>query len=457
MPAYLPILIAASVASFLVPFMMSAVAITLPTIQLDLHATAVQLSWIAGSYIMALAAILVPVGRLADIWGRRRTFVRGTLVFMFFSLCASLAWSVTSLIALRILQGLGAAMILSTAVAIVTETVPHRERGRAMGIIVACVYLGLSVGPLIGGLMTAWAGWRWVFFLCLPPGMVAFVLAWRIPGEWRPARGERFDLFGSLLYSVFVITFVNSLTSLIHPWRGLPLLLIAGLTGTLFWRRSRRVPQPLLDLSLLTTNRVFTLSNLATLINYSGTFTVEFLLSLYLQVVKGFSPVHAGLLLVVQPVVQSLLSPLSGSLADRVNAGVLASLGMALCAAGLGCLALVHQSTPLWMVGGILAVMGLGFALFASPNMIVIMGSVTPREYSIASSTVATMRTFGMSLAMGLIGVVFGLFLQGRQVTGDTVPEFMDSMHVIFSVCVFLCTIGVLCSMGRVSGRTGKG
>lgn len=446
-------LAAASVASFLVPFMMSAVAITLPVVQVELGASAVQLSWVGGSYILALAAILLPVGRLADILGRRRTFVWGTAAFVAFSLCASLAWSVTSLIALRVLQGVGAAMILTTAVAIVTEIYPRGERGRVMGILVACVYLGLSVGPLVGGMTTSLAGWRAVFFLSLPPGLVAWVMARRIKDEWRPAQGESFDLLGSLLYAAFVVCCVSGLTGLAQPARGLPLLGAALILGGFFALRSRRIVHPLIDLTLLTANRVFLLSSLATLINYAGTFAVGFLLSLYLQVVKGFTPMHAGLILIVQPVVQSLLSPLAGILADRFNAAWLASLGMALCALGLWALGGVGVQTGLWEIGAILALQGLGFALFASPNMIVVMGSVEPRDYSIASSLVATMRTFGMTLSMGVSAVVFGFLLHDRPVAPDTVPEFLASMKIIFAISGALCVAGVFCSLGRTGRR----
>lgn len=443
-------LVAGSMASFLVPFMMSAVGITLPVVQIELQATAVELSWVAGSYILALAAILLPVGRLADIWGRRRTFVWGTAVFVVFSVCASLAWSVASLVALRIVQGVGAAMILSTGVAIVTDIYPKNERGKVMGVLVACVYLGLSVGPLVGGLVTDLAGWRSVFFLSLPPGLACWLLAMRIEGEWRPAAGERFDALGSLYYALFVVCFVNGLTGLARPVQGLPLLAGAASLGLLFVLRSKRAVHPLLELSLFTSNRVFLLTSLATLINYAGTFAVGFLLSLYLQVVKGFSPMNAGFLLVVQPVVQSLLSPLAGTLSDRFNAAGMASLGMGLCALGLLCMVGVGAGTSLWAIGGILALLGLGFALFASPNMSVIMGSVEPRHYSIASSLVATMRTFGMSLSMGIATVVFGFLLHGRQVGPETVPQFLASMHVIFAVCAALCVIGVFCSLGRL-------
>lgn len=445
-------LAAGSVASFLVPFMMSAVAITLPVVQTELGATAVELSWVAGSYILALAAILLPVGRLADIWGRRRTFVWGTAAFTVFSMCAAMAWSVASLVFLRVVQGVGAAMILTTGVAIVTDTFPREERGKAMGILVACVYLGLSVGPLAGGLVTDLAGWRSVFFLGLPPGLACLALAARIEGEWRPAEGERFDALGSLYYSSSVVCFVNGLTGLASPERGLPLLAGAAALGTLFVLRSRRAAHPVIDLSLFTANRVFVLSSLATLVNYAGTFAVGFLLSLYLQVVKGFSPMNAGFVLVVQPVVQSLLSPLAGLLSDRFNAAAMASLGMGLCALGLFAVCGVDAATSLWTIGGILAVLGLGFALFASPNMSVIMGSVQPRHYSIASSLVGTMRTFGMSLSMGIATVVFGFLLHGRQVGPETVPQFLASMHIIFAVCAVLCVLGVFCSLGRVRG-----
>jgi len=446
-------LAAGSVASFLVPFMMSAVAITLPVVQNELGATAVELSWVAGSYILVLAAILLPVGRLADIMGRRRAFVAGVAAFVVFSLFASMAWSVVSLVALRILQGVGAALILSTGVAIVTDVFPRQERGKAMGVLVACVYLGLSVGPLVGGLMTDLAGWRSVFFLSLPPGLVCWVLALRIDGEWRPAEGEHFDTLGALYYFFSVICFINGLTGLARPERGLPLLLGAGALGLLFVLRSRRAVHPIIDLSLFTSNRVFVLSSLATLINYAGTFAVSFMLSLYLQVVKGFSPMNAGFILVIQPVVQSLLSPLAGTLSDRFNAAGMASLGMALCALGLFGICCVDAGTSLWTIGGVLSLLGLGFALFASPNMSVIMGSVQPRQYSIASSLVATMRTFGMSLSMGIATVVFGILLQGRQVSAETVPQFLESMHVVFAVCAVLCVLGVFCSLGRVRGR----
>lgn len=443
-------LAAAAVASFLVPFMMSAVGIALPTIQTALGATAVELSWVEGGYVLSLSVILLPIGRVADIVGRRRTFVWGTAWFTVATLLVSLAWSIEALLVLRVLQGVGAAMINSTGLAMVTSLYPPKDRGRAMGIIVGCVYAGLSVGPLLGGVFTDWAGWRSVFFLALVPGGLAWILACRVDQEWRPARDESFDWVGALLYGVVVLAGMKGMTGLVQPKIGLFLLAVAVVAGAVFTRRSWRVEHPVLSLRLFTGNRVFVMSTLATMINYAGTFAVGFLLSLYLQVVRGFSPMHAGLVLIVQPAVQALLSPLAGVLSDRVNAAALATSGMTVCGLGLLALSSTEAGTPIWMVVGMLALMGLGFALFASPNMNVIMGSVPPKDYSIASSLVGTMRTFGMALSMGVASVVFGIFLHGRPVSGDAIPEFLTSLRVIFGLCAGLCAGGVFCSLGRL-------
>lgn len=446
-------LAAAAVASFLVPFMMSAVGIALPTIQTALSATAVELSWVVGGYVLALTVILLPIGRIADIVGRKRTFVWGTAWFTLSTMLASLAWSIEALLALRVLQGIGASMINSTGLAIVTTIYPPQERGRAMGLLVGCTYAGLSVGPLLGGVLTDIVGWRAVFYLCLPPGVLGWILAGRIEGEWSPGRGERFDVPGTLLYGVFIVCAINGLTGLADIRTGLPLLGVAALAGILFVRRSMATAYPVLRLDLFTRNRVFLLSSLATMINYAATFAVGFLLSLYLQVVKGFSPMYAGGILILQPAVQALLSPLAGRLSDRFNAGGMATLGMAFCVVGLLGFARVDGATEIWIVALLLAFMGVGFALFASPNMSVVMGSVRPKDYSIASSLVATMRTFGMSLSMGLATVVFGFLLAGQPVSSDTVDAFLASMRIIFVLCSGLCVFGVVCSLGRAGRR----
>lgn len=450
-------LIATAVASFLVPFMMSGVGIALPEIQTALSATAVELSWVEGAYMLSLSVILMPIGRIADIYGRRRVFIWGITWFTVVSMLASMAWSIQVLLVFRILQGVGAAMINSTGLAMITAMYQPQERGRVMGIVVGCVYAGLSLGPLLGGACTLYLGWRSVFYLSLPFGLAAWALAKRISREWRPAQSESFDYLGSVLFGGFVVSLMKGLTGLVEPLIGGSLLVLAALLLLGFVIRSKRVAHPMLDLALFSGNRVFSLSSLATLINYAGTFTVSFLLSLYLQVVKGFSPAQAGTILIIQPVVQAALSPLAGTLSDRWNASFMATMGMGLCGIGLFCLSRLDALSSLGLVGVYLTVMGLGFALFASPNMSVIMGSVAKKDYSTASSVVGSMRTFGMSLSMGLVTVVFGANMHGQQIETATIVPFLGCMRQIFGICALLSVAGIFCSLGRFGTKVQPG
>ena len=249
-----------------------------------------------------------------------------------------------------------------------------------MGISVASVYAGISCGPFFGGWLVTELGWRWIFSLCIPLGCTTFLITWiKLRIDWTEAKGEPFDWRGSLIYAAALLLLIGGAS---HLERGAVawLAVLAGLGGLgLFLAVEARTPYPILNVALLRDNRVFALSNLAALFNYAATFGVTFFLSLYLQYVKGMTAREAGLLLIVQPIAQTLLSPVCGRLADRYPAARVATIGMALCAAGLGLAATLAAMTPLPVVMVMLALLGTGFALFSSPNVSVIMGSVAPR------------------------------------------------------------------------------
>jgi MFS family permease len=212
------------------------------------------------------------------------------------------------LIAIRVVQGLGSAMIFGTGVAIVTSVYPPGERGKALGIYITSVYIGLSTGPFLGGIMTQHFGWRSIFFVNVPIGLLAIVLIlWKLKGEWAECRGEKFDLTGSLIYGLSVVAVMYGF-SLLPDIEGASLL-AAGIIGSIFFiLYEKRIRFPVLDMNLLTKNRVFALSNLSALINYSATYAVTFLLSLDLQYTKGFTAEHAGFILIAQPVFQAMVS-----------------------------------------------------------------------------------------------------------------------------------------------------
>jgi EmrB/QacA subfamily drug resistance transporter len=441
-------------AHFLMPFMMSAVGVALPAIGHEFAASALQLGLVETAYVLSASIFLLAMGRLGDIHGRRRVFQYGVVIFTIAGGLISLTWSIESLLALRFLQGMGGAMIMATTFAMLVSVFPPEERGKALGIAVACVYAGISCGPFIGGVLVTALGWRWIFYLCVPLGSVTFLITVaKLRGDWADARGEPFDWRGSLIYAGALLMLVSGASNLDCGFWAYAMT-VAGLCGIgLFLAVEAHTPYPILNITLLRDNRVFALSNLAALFNYAATFGVTFFLSLYLQYVKGMSAREAGTVLIIQPLFQAMLSPFCGRLADRFPAARIATIGMALCAVGLAIAATLTAATPLPLVMAMLVLLGTGFALFSSPNISVIMGSVAPRYLGVASGLNSSMRTLGMMTSMSIITVVFSVLMAGQAVTIETEPQFLLSMRTALLVFCGLCIIGIACSAGRMADR----
>jgi EmrB/QacA subfamily drug resistance transporter len=444
-------LIAVSLASFLTPFMDSATNVALPSISQDLAMDAVSLSWIRTAYLLAAVMFLVPFGKIADIYGRKRIFAIGAAIFVLAALLTGLSTSGAMLIGARLIQGVGSAMIFGTGVAILTSVFPPGERGRVLGINVAAVYLGLSLGPTIGGLLTEELGWRSIFAFTVMLGLIVITFTvWQMKGEWAEARGERFDLTGSIIYALALVALTIGVSSLREALGLGAGLFVAGATGLgIFVAWELRAKYPVLNIKLLTSNRPFAFSNLAALINYGATAAVAFLMSLYLQYIKGLTPKEAGLVLIAQPIVQFVFSPLAGRLSDRIEPRIVASAGMTLTALGLGLLVLVGPDTPLWAIVIRLALLGFGFALFSSPNMNAIMGSVARRFYGVASGMLGTMRLSGQMLSQVMATLLFALFIGRVEIVPQYYPAFLLSMKTAFGISAILCVLGIFASLAR--------
>ncbi|MCL7412533.1 MAG: MFS transporter [ANME-2 cluster archaeon] len=442
-------LIAATLASFLTPFMGSSVVIALRYIDIEFSVDAVLLSWIATSYLLAAAVFLVPFGRIADIYGRKKIFIYGIVIFTVSSFLCALSPSVIVLIIFRIVQGMGSAMIFGTAVAIVTSVFPVGERGRALGINVAAVYLGLTLGPFLGGFLTQHFGWRSIFLVNVPLGLIViFFTIWKMKGEWADAQGERFDLRGSIMYGIALVSLMYGLSLLPSiPGAWLVLFGIAGIVLFISWEK--KVDHPVVDMNIFSSNRTFTFSNLAALIQYSATFAVSFLLSLYLQYIKGMPPQSAGMVLVAQPFVMTVLSPMAGKLSDRVEPRAVASMGMAVMTIGLFLFSLLDTETTLTFIVLNLILLGFGYALFSSPNANAIMTSVEKRYYGIASGTLGTTRLVGQMLSMGIAMLLFALFIGRAQITPEYYAPFVESVRAAFLLFAGLCFIGIFASLAR--------
>jgi EmrB/QacA subfamily drug resistance transporter len=443
------VLIVATVGAFLTAFMGSSTNIALPTIGREFAMDAVLLSWVAMAYTLATAMFLLPFGRLADIYGRKRIFTIGVSGYICASLLVGSSVSSAMLIAARMVQGACAAMMFGTSTAILTSAYPPGERGRVLGINVAAVYTGLSVGPFLGGMLTQYLGWRSIFLIGAGLGLVVIgIVATRMKGEWAEARGERFDLPGALIYGIAIVAFIYGL-SLLPQARGAGLVFAGMIMAAGFVRWESGLRQPLLHMDLFRRNRVFALSNLAALINYSATAAVGFLLSLYLQYIKGLSPQQAGLVLIAQPIVQAAFSPLTGRLSDKLESRVVASAGMALTTIGLTLLIFLGNGTPYWYIVLSLISLGFGFALFSSPNTNAVMGAVERRWYGVASATVGTMRTIGMMLSLGIATLIFALQIGRVQITPEYYGAFLASVRIAFSIFAAACFGGIFASLAR--------
>ena len=392
---------------------------------------------------------LVPIGRLADICGRKKIFAYGVVTLTVSSFLSGISVSVFMLIVFRVLQGMGSAMIFATGIAILASVFPAEERGRALGINVAAVYIGLSLGPFLGGLLTQHLTWRSVFLINVPFGVIIILIVlWKLKAEWAESKGEVFDILGALIYGMALVAImygVSLLPSGRSPW--IIFFGFLGIAAFVIWEK--RVKYPVFNMTLFTSSRVFAFSCLAALIHYSATFAVTFLLSLYLQYVKGVSPQWAGLMLIAQPAVMAIFSPFAGRLSDRIEPRIVASLGMTLTTLALvPFIFLTKDSTAGFIIANLL-VLGFGFALFSSPNTNAIMGSVDKRFYGLASGSVGTMRLLGMMISMGIVTVIFTLFIGRVQVIPEYYPAFIKSVRVAFVIFSVLCFFGIFSSMAR--------
>ena len=443
------ILLVATFAAFLTPFMGSAINLALPAIGKDLNANAISLGWVISSFILSSAIFLLPFGRLADIIGRKKVFTTGISLFTVSTFLILFSNSITSLIILRMLQGVSSAMIFGTSLAIITSAFPPGERGKAMGINITAVYLGLSLGPVLGGLLTQYFGWRSIFAFLLPFGIISLILIKvKIKTEWADARGEKFDWAGSLIYGIALTLFMYGFSRLPSTTGWICIssgVLMAG--GFIF--AEEKVSNPVFDVRLILRNRVFAFSGIAALIHYSATSATGFFISLYLQYLKGLDARTAGLIMIAQPIAMTLLSPAAGKLSDKRNPGVIASVGMGLTASGLILLCFVTSTTPLTLIVLLMIMMGIGFGLFSSPNSNAIMSSVEKRHLGVASGVVGTMRMVGQMMSMGIAMMLISLYIGKEKINPETYPGLISAMHTGFIIFSILSVFGVFASLAR--------
>jgi EmrB/QacA subfamily drug resistance transporter len=405
------VLLAIGVGTFMAALDGSVVNVVLPLLRHDLNTSVAGIEWVMTIYLLVVSGLLLGVGRAGDLRGHRRIYLAGFVLFVIASALCGMAPTLGALVAVRALQAVGAAMLFANSPAILTKAFPAEQRGRALGAQATMTYLGLTAGPSLGGWLAQQLGWRSVFYINVPVGLVAIALTLRVVDDDRPhAVAEPFDFAGAALFTSGLVALLVALNQG-HSWgwgaaRTVALLLGAVLLLVTFVRVERRRASPMLDLSLFRT-RLFATATMTAVLNYVCVYSVLFVLPFLLVQGRGLDTQHAGLVLTAQPLVMAAVAPVSGALSDRIGSRVLATAGMLALSAGLLLLAWLAPHGSLGQLAAALALVGLGVGLFASPNNSALMGAAPRHRQGIAAGVLATARNMGMALGVGLAGAVF--------------------------------------------------
>ncbi len=435
--------------AFTTPLMLSAVNVALPHIAKSLTLDAVVLSWVPMAYLMASAMFLFLFGRLADVYGCKRIFLIGTFCVLISSLLAAFSTNAVEMISARFFQGVSAAMLYATQIAIVTSIYPPKKRGRVVGLTVSMIYLGLSFGPLLGGILIDQFGWRSSFVLHIPLAILVLLIGvLKVPGEWLAEGETKIDLFGALIYAAAIALFCVGVTRLPDSEAYL-LIGLSVLTLLLFIKLQYSLETPLLNVKLFFSNKAFSFSCAASLIMYTSTFANVVLISLYLQYLKGYSATATGTIMMIQPLTMALFSPLAGKLSDRIEPRIISSIGMCITLCGLLILSILNSDSSLLQIIFALLLTGLGFSFFSSPNVNAIMSSVEKRFYGSATAVMASMRIVGQLSSMVLVAMIFSIVIGNVEITPDYYPELQQSIRLTFLIACGLCVPGIVFSLAR--------
>lgn len=460
------VLLIACIGSMMGPLDSTIVSTTLPVISDNLSMSYAEIIWVPTAYLVTIAVLLLSIGRLSDIKGRKWLYISGFGVFVLGSFLCSISSNGTELVLFRVVQGVGAAFIMSTSTALVTDVFPDHERGKALGINAMFIYVGLSMGPPLGGILTGYLGWQSIFWVNIPIGVAVMAFgAWVIVEKEGKGTRKGFDISGALVFAIALLAILMLLTlGEEFGWTSLPmlLLLLSFLVSISIFIRIERSKgdEAMLDLKLITENRLFAMANVSALLNYAAFYGVNFIISFYLQRVLNLSLIQTGLVLLMMPLIMAVLSPISGWMSDRVGSRVLATTGMVLISGGMLLLSALTVNSTVANVMTALIVLGIGMGLFSSPNTSAVMGSVRKDQLGVASGTISTMRTVGQSLSLAIMGAVIAIIATPDILSSifvnaggiDTIlvtEEFVQGMQMAFIVSAILAMVGALTSSAR--------
>ncbi|MGB9937777.1 MAG: MFS transporter [Methanobacterium sp.] len=439
------ILIVGILVSFLTPFVRSSINLALPAMAYEFNLSAIFLTWISTAYLLVNAILYIPFGRIGDIYGRKRIFQYGLIIFTISSFISAFSSSGEMFLVFRIFQAIGNAMIFANLNAMISSAFSENERGKAFGLTSMGVFVGLIFGPILGGALTEIVGWRTLFYLDTIIGIIAAYAITRFKHDWIDAEGEKLDILGSFLLGASLLAIIYGFSNLTSKYS--IFILIGGIIIlSLFYLTQKRAPYPLINLSLFK-NRTFTFGNITAFINYAAFVSVAFILSFYLQYLKGYNPLTAGLIVSIQSIMMVLVSPFAGRLSDKIDPGNVSTAGMVLTTIGVALMTLINFENALYLGGISLIIFGAGIGLFYASNTKIVIGAVDKKYFGVASATLSNSRSIGQIFGMGIVTLVISAILGNAQIVPSNYPELIISLRISLVAIAVLSAVGIFTSI----------
>ena len=434
-----------TVLSFFTVFAVNAVTIVIPSIAAEFHMSNIVQNWVTIIFLLVVAVLSVPAGQISAKYGLKKVTIISVVLFIIISIANVLVTSQEQFLACRLILGIALSFINVTSMAMIVNAFPSEERGKALGINITGVYVGLSLSPVIGGILNYNLGWRSVVLFGVPFLFVILaLLLTRIDDEWSSFENLPLDLKGSFAYGIGMVLFMYGFT-ILNTQLGVILTVLGVMILLIFAWIELKQKYPVFDIRFFK-NHKFLSANFASLCAYLATYAVTTILNYHLQYIKGFDSQTAGMILLVAPLCQVILAPIAGRLSDRFVPQILAAIGMALGTLSLFLFSFLDSATSIEFLFVAMILYGIGFGLFSPPNTNVIMGSVPPKDTSVASAAVATMRTVGQAMSMGILTLVFAFVMGDVPIIQQYYPLLIQSCQITCIICVVLCIASVFAS-----------
>ncbi len=439
------ILIICTILSFFTVFAVNAVNVVIPSIAAEFGMNNIVQNWVTIIFLLVVAVLSVPAGQISGKFGLKKVTIISVILFIIISIINVLITSTELFLICRLILGIALAFINVTSMAMIVSAFKPQDRGAALGINITGVYVGLSLSPVLGGILNYNLGWRSVVLFGVPFLFVILaLLLFKIKDEWITFEGIPIDVKGSLIYGIGMVLFIYGFT-ILNETLGVILTALGIILLVIFGFIELRQANPVFDIRFFK-NHKFLAANFASLSAYLATYAVVTILNYHLQYIKGFDSQYAGMILLVAPVCQVVLAPIAGRLSDKYVPQILAAIGMGLGTASLVLFSFLNTDTSLEFLIVAMVIYGIGFGLFSPPNTNVIMGSVPPKDTSVASAAVATMRTVGQAMSMGILTLVFAFVMGNVPIVEQYYPLLISSCQITCLICVVLCIASVFAS-----------